>query len=207
LQPDSNNHVILPRLETERLFLTLLQPGMEQAMVDFLVANRGHFIAWDPPAPEGQGTVQYWRSQTLKSLMEFQSGSAERFVLSLRDDPGHIIGVTNFSQIARGPFQAAILGYKIAASDEGKGLMHEALQSAIGYVFNKLRLHRIQANYIPSNVRSGRLLARLGFAIEGYAKDYLFINGAWRDHILTALTNQHFETKWLVPDSQASSIS
>ena len=45
------------------------------------------------------------------------------------------------------------------------------------------------ANYIPHNERSGRLLRRLGFMVEGYARDYLFINGAWRDHILTALTN------------------
>ena len=171
-------------------------------MVDFLITNRGHFAAWDPPAPEGHDTTPYWRSQTLKSLMEFQSGSAARFVLSLRDDPARIIGAANFSQISRGPFQAAILGYKIAANDEGKGLMHEALQSTISYVFEELRLHRIHANYIPNNVRSGRLLARLGFAIEGYAKDYLFINDAWRDHVLTALTNQHFNARWLKSNSQ-----
>jgi len=118
-------------------------------------------------------------------------------VLSLRDDPACIIGAANFSQISRGPFQAAILGYKIAAASEGRGLMREALQTTICYVFEELHLHRIHANYIPSNVRSGRLLARLGFAIEGYAKDYLFINDAWRDHILTSLTNGQFNPDWL----------
>ena len=56
--------------------------------------------------------------------------------------------------------------------------MHEALQITICYAFEDLRLHRIHANHLPSNVRSGRLLARLGFAIEGYAKDYLLINDA-----------------------------
>jgi [ribosomal protein S5]-alanine N-acetyltransferase len=194
-----------PRLETERLVLTLLQPGMEQAMVDFLRANRGHFSAWDPPVPEGQDTTQYWHSQTLKSLMEFQGGCAVRFVLSLRDDPARIIGTANFTQISRGPFQAAILGYKIAAASEGRGLMREALETLICYVIEKLHLHRIHANYIPNNVRSGRLLARLGFTIEGYAKDYLYINDAWRDHILTSLTNQHFNTRWLTPDSPQNS--
>jgi ribosomal-protein-alanine N-acetyltransferase len=186
-----------PRLETERLVLTLLQPGMEQAMVDFLLANRGQFSTWDPPVPEGQDTTQYWHSQALKSLMEFQSASAVRFVLSLRDDPARIIGAANFSQISRGPFQAAILGYKIAADSEGKGLMREALRTTICYVFEELRLHRIHANYIPDNVRSGRLLARLGFAIEGYAKDYLFINDAWRDHVLASLTNGQFNPDWM----------
>lgn len=81
--------------------------------------------------------------------------------------------------------------------------MHEALQRTISYVFEELRLHRIHANYIPNNVRSGRLLARLGFAIEGYAKDYLFINDAWRDHVLTSLTNQHFNARWLKSNFQA----
>ena len=170
---------------------------MEQAMVDFLLANRGHFATWDPPDPEGHDSAQYWHSQTLRSLMEFQSGSSVRFVLSPRDDPARIIGTANFSQISRGPFQAAILGYKIAADGEGKGLMHEALQTTIYFVFEELRLHRIHANYIPDNVRSGRLLARLGFAIEGYAKDYLFINDAWRDHVLTSLTNGRFNPDWL----------
>lgn len=45
------------------------------------------------------------------------------------------------------------------------------------------------ANYVPTNERSGRLLRRLGFTVEGYARDYLFIDGAWRDHVLTSLTN------------------
>lgn len=174
-------------------------------MVDFLLANRGHFSTWDPSVPEGQDTTHYWHPQTQKSLMEFHSGSAVRFVLSPRGDAASIIGAANFTQISRGPFQAAILGYKIAAASEGRGLMREALQTTICYVFEKLHLHRIHANYIPDNVKSGRLLARLGFAIEGYAKDYLFINDAWRDHILTSLTNQHFNTRWLAPDSKPNS--
>jgi ribosomal-protein-alanine N-acetyltransferase len=67
--------------------------------------------------------------------------------------------------------------------------MQEALTGAIAYVFDELRLHRIMANYMPINERSGRLLRRLGFVVEGYARDYLFIAGGWRDHVLTALVN------------------
>ena len=50
-------------------------------------------------------------------------------------------------------------------------------------------MHRIMANYMPHNMRSGNLLAKLGFEREGYARQYLQINGEWRDHVLTALTD------------------
>ena len=68
--------------------------------------------------------------------------------------------------------------------------MREALEeAAIPFVFNKMRIHRINANYLPRNERSGGLLRRLGFTVEGYARDYLYINGRWEDHILTSCTN------------------
>jgi ribosomal-protein-alanine N-acetyltransferase len=86
-----------------------------------------------------------------------------------------------------------MLGYAIDHAHEGQGLMQEALQATIEHVFSVLRLHRIQANYVPDNERSGRLLERLGFVREGLAKDYLFINGAWRDHVLTARVNRAFD--------------
>jgi ribosomal-protein-alanine N-acetyltransferase len=67
--------------------------------------------------------------------------------------------------------------------------MSEALRATIAHVFGTLKLHRIMANHLPENTRSAALLKKLGFAVEGYARDYLFIAGAWRDHVLTALTN------------------
>jgi ribosomal-protein-alanine N-acetyltransferase len=67
--------------------------------------------------------------------------------------------------------------------------MSEALRAGIAYVFETLGFHRIQANHLPANERSARLLRRLGFSVEGYARDYLYINGAWRDHVLTSLTS------------------
>lgn len=73
-------------------------------------------------------------------------------------------------------------------------MMSEALQAVIAYAFGDLALHRLQANYQPANVRSARLLQKLGFEIEGQAKDYLFLDGAWRDHVLTSLRNPAFDT-------------
>ena len=140
-----------------------------------------------------------WRSedhktQIIKWMQEFKEGRAIRFILLLRENPENgIIGFCNFSQIFRGPFQACYLGYQIDSSFEGKGLMSEAVEKAIQYMFEEQKLHRIMANYMPSNERSSRLLSKLGFEIEGRAKKYLLINGQWEDHILTSLTNE----KWL----------
>ena len=71
--------------------------------------------------------------------------------------------------------------------------MTEALEATNRQLFDVVKLHRIQANHLPDNVRSSRLLARLGFRREGLAREYLFIRGAWRDHVLTALTNPAFD--------------
>ena len=65
--------------------------------------------------------------------------------------------------------------------------MSEAVKRAIQYMFEEQKIHRIMANYMPSNERSAQLLHKLGFTIEGLAKEYLLINGQWEDHVLTSL--------------------
>ena len=70
--------------------------------------------------------------------------------------------------------------------------MREALEAVVAHAFSKhgMHLHRIEANHQPHNARSAAVLARLGFERQGFAKDYLFINGEWRDHVMTALINR-----------------
>jgi ribosomal-protein-alanine N-acetyltransferase len=102
-------------------------------------------------------------------------------------------GMINFTTFERGPFQNCRLGYKIGAAYEGEGYMTETLQAAIRYVFKELNFHRVEANYIPKNERSGRLLKRLGFAEHGVAKNYLRIAGKWQNHILTSLTHDDWK--------------
>ena len=77
--------------------------------------------------------------------------------------------------------------------------MAEALRATNAWAFGELRLHRIMANYRPENERSARVLERLGFVCEGIARNYLFIDGAWRDHVLTSLTSPAFDPGWVEP--------
>ena len=91
------------------------------------------------------------------------------------------------SQIARGNFQSAYLGYAIGAEHRGQGYMTEALQLALRHAFLTLRLHRVEANAEPGNESSLALVRRAGFSREGFSRRYLKIRGRWRDHERWAL--------------------
>ena len=194
----------LPELRTARLTVRLARPGMQAALAEFLAANfAGHLDRWSPPATPAFFTEAFWRDRLGVAVEEFQAGRAARFVLQpAGPESGPVLGTCNYTNIVRGPFLACHLGYQIARAHEGKGLMAEALRATNDFAFRQMRLHRIMANYRPENERSGRLLDRLGFVREGFAKDYLFIDGAWRDHVLTALVNPQFDPASVEPAGQ-----
>lgn len=180
----------LPRIETERLLLTIPSEEAAPRMLAFAKDNCAHLAPWSPPEPRSYYTEEFWRNYFKAAREDFRQGRSLKLVLfDVKAPDGRVLGECNFSNIMRGPFHACFLGYKIDQRDQGRGLMYEALSAAIAYAFDVLRLHRVMANYLPINERSGRLLRRLGFTVEGYARDYLLIDGEWRDHILTALTN------------------
>jgi [ribosomal protein S5]-alanine N-acetyltransferase len=180
-------------ISTARLELIGPEPALAAEVLAFFTRNREHLAPWDPPKPEAFYSEAFQRERLVASAAAFSAGSGWRWWLRLKDSNGLLVGHLHFSQIARGVFQNAMLGYSIDAGCEGQGLMHEALRAAIAEVFSPaLNLHRIQANARPENLRSLALLQRLGFEREGLARDYLFINGAWRDHVLSALRNPGF---------------
>lgn len=69
------------------------------------------------------------------------------------------------------------------------GYMAEAIRKGIDIMFNEFGLHRIEANIMPKNKRSLRVVEKLGFVNEGTASRYLMINGKWEDHIHMVLLN------------------
>ncbi|MHB8641392.1 MAG: GNAT family N-acetyltransferase [Gaiellaceae bacterium] len=109
-------------------------------------------------------------------------------LLVVRDQDAALVGVYNFSQIARGFFQSAYLGYYAFAPTAGSGLMAEGLELVLRYAFRELKLHRVEANIQPGNARSKKLVERAGFRLEGFSPRYLKIGGRWRDHERWAIT-------------------
>jgi [ribosomal protein S5]-alanine N-acetyltransferase len=181
---------ILPAIETDRLLLTI--PGVEAApqLLAYAVENEEHLAPFEPSRPKDFFSLPFWHRRIEVHRDEFFRDRSMRLVLLRRDDPGGpILGHCNYSNFIRGAFQACYLGYSLDHRHRGRGVMREAITGSLRYVFDALKLHRVMANYLPTNERSGRLLEGLGFVVEGYARDYVFINGAYRDHVLTSLTN------------------
>ncbi|TDM08737.1 MAG: alanine acetyltransferase [Ideonella sp. MAG2] len=183
-----------PVLQTARLRLVGNHPHLGPAVADYLVRNRAHFAPWDPPTPPEFFSAEVQTERVQQGVAAFARGEAFRYWLLPLDEPERVIGSIHFSQVARGAFQNAALGYALDAAAQGQGLMHEALQAGIEEMFSpRVNLHRLQAAWQPSNLRSGAVLRRLGFVQEGLCRDYLFIHGAWRDHCLSALLNKGFD--------------
>ncbi len=178
------------RLEGARVLVTLVAPTDATALLDFHRRNRAHLKPWSPAPPADFLTPAYWRRWAAVAGGLYEQDRALRLAVRPRRAPdGPLLGQINYSTIVRGPLLTGTLGCHIDAAAEGRGLMTEALRLALDFAFGPLGLHRVTASYLPNNRRSARLLERLGFEVEGRARSLLFIDGAWRDHVLCALVN------------------
>jgi ribosomal-protein-alanine N-acetyltransferase len=189
----SDEKVAAPQLVTARLYLELATPEHAALHAEHFARNREHLRRWESRRGDVE-SADHWRELLADGLAEFEAGRSVRLAaLSRQGQARTLIARINFSQISRGVFQSCILGYAIDHEYEGRGLMNEALTASIDWMFETMKLHRVQANHLPENERSARLLARLGFVREGLARNYLYINGAWRDHVLNARLNPRFD--------------
>lgn len=179
----------VPELTSARL--RLIVPGGSAAaqLLRYNRQNEAHLRPWDPPWTERHFDIHALEDALVRDLELARDGRAYRFFIFAREGGDDVIGRVSFNEIVRGAFQACFMGYSLAASAQGHGYMTEAASAAIKYMFESAGLHRIMANYVPENERSAAVLRRLGFTVEGVAKNYLFIAGSWRDHVLTSLTN------------------
>lgn len=184
-------------LRDERMVLRVGQDGDIPQIIAFHDRNRAHFETIASPKPDEWYTTTFWEEKLRLARTPADPASIGFFVFRAEDhatqEHPEIIGFVSFANPIRGAFQACILGYGIDAGVEGQGYMTGALRLAIPYVFDQLGIHRIMANHAPTNVRSGRVLRKLGFIPEGYARDYLLVHGEWQDHVLTALTNHDWK--------------
>lgn len=178
--------------ETQRLTIRLADADDAAELIAYDRRNAAHLARWEPRRNSALAYDEAWRRTALARRRD--DAAADRgyaFLARLRDGEGAgpIVASVNLSNVVRGVFQACHLGFSADADHEGQGIAFEAVGGVVRFAFGELRLHRVMANHQPVNERSGKLLHRLGFEVEGFARDYLYIDGAWRDHVLTALVN------------------
>jgi ribosomal-protein-alanine N-acetyltransferase len=183
----------LPVLTTPRLVLRVPSAGDAEALAAFVLRNREHLRPFEPTRPDSWFTPQFWVKELPALSSRVLREELVAFILVSRfGATPTIVGCCSLTDIVRGPFQAAYLGFGLDHAHVGQGFMTEALQSVLGFAFGSLELHRVMANHVPRNERSARLLERLGFEREGFAKAYLHLDGRWQDHVLTALTSDRW---------------
>ena len=149
-------------------------------------ASRDFLQPWEPTWPADDLTRSAYRRRLGAYAQDMERGAAYPFLVFRRGDNALMGGVT-LSNIRRGVAQMGSVGYWIGQAFTRRGYTVDAVNAVTAFAFERLRLHRVEAACIPTNEASQGVLAKAGFEREGMARDYLKINGVWRDHLLFGL--------------------
>lgn len=150
-------------------------------------ASRTFLEPWEPSWAADELDRGPWRQRLSRYRREYAQGSAMSLLI-FENGKGRLTGGISMGNIRRGVAQSAQIGYWMGEEHAGKGYMGAAIRLMLEHGFGVMRLNRIEAACIPDNERSIRVLEKAGFRREGLLRSYLRINGAWRDHLLYAIT-------------------
>lgn len=176
------------RYETDRLYLRILKPNYAREVLEYYKRNREFLTEWDPLHGNDFYTGSYHKNVLKNEYYMFKDRRMARFWIFDKEDK-KIIGNVCYSNIVMGNFKSCFLGYKLDKDEINKGYMTEAIKKTVQIMFDEFGLHRIEVNIVPRNIRSLRVMEKLGFEREGFSKRYLEINGVWEDHIHFAIYN------------------
>ena len=155
--------------------------------------SREFLQPWEPSWPADDLSRAAFRRRLAAYSRDIETGLGYPFFIFSPDEQTLYGGIT-LSNVRRGVAQTATLGYWSGRPHARKGHTFKAVKALTNFAFTKLRLHRIEAACIPTNIGSRDLLLKAGFSLEGKARAYLKINGAWRDHLLFGLSQD--EAGW-----------
>ena len=145
--------------------------------------SREFLTPWEPTWPADDLSRGAFRRRIRRYTEDLRTDQSYAFLI-FRSADGRLVGGLTLANVRRGVAQAGSLGYWMGLPYVRQGYMTAAVRAVIPFAFGTLRLHRLEAACIPSNTASIRLLENTGFVREGYAREYLCINGIWQDHLL-----------------------
>ncbi len=150
--------------------------------------SRSFLTPWEPTWAPTELDKASFRRRLRRYAQEIRNDTGYPFFIFRKADH-QLVGGLTLAFVRRGVTQTVTLGYWMGEPYAGKGHMTEAATSAVRYAFETLQLHRVEAACLPNNAASVRLLQKIGFTREGYARSYLCIADRWQDHILFAIVN------------------
>ncbi|MBS1537177.1 MAG: GNAT family N-acetyltransferase [Bacteroidetes bacterium] len=168
------NHLLFPNT-----YITLLESEHIQQLTEYYTRNINYHKEWSPFPPPKFFTAEFQQEKFTTYKVLHNVGIEYRFVILAEE---LIIGTISLNAIERGVFQNGRFGYSMDENYAGKGIMTSAIQSIIRFAFSELGLHRLEANIMPRNISSRRVLEKCGFQKFGFSPQYLRINNTWEDH-------------------------
>ena len=148
--------------------------------------SRAFLEPWEPTWASNELERGGWRRRLRRYREDQRAGAAIAYFI-FHMESGALLGGITIGNIRYGVSQSAHIGYWMGERHAGKGYMQDATRTLIDHAFTAMRLHRIEAACIPDNIRSIRVLEKVGFRREGLLRSYLRINGVWQDHYLYSL--------------------
>jgi len=175
----------LPSVDGDGILLRMPQTTDFEEWSALREASRDFLAPWEPTWPDDDLTRGAFRRRIKRYAEDLRTDQGYAFLITCTTD-GALVGGLTLANIRRGVAQAGSLGYWVGLPFVRQGYMTAAVRAVIPFAFASLRLHRVEAACIPSNTGSIKLLEKTGFVREGYAREYLCINGTWQDHLLYA---------------------
>jgi [ribosomal protein S5]-alanine N-acetyltransferase len=177
------------RLTGDRVILRPPERGDWQAWSALRAESRRFLTPWEPSWSPDSLTRAAFRRRLMRYGADWRADQSYNFFLFRREDE-ELVGGIGLSNIRRGVAETGSLGYWIGESYARRGHMTGGLRLILGFAFQRLKLHRVEAACLPHNAPSRGLLLKCGFRQEGYAREYLCIDGRWQDHVLFALLRE-----------------
>lgn len=179
------------RLVGDRVFLRPPERGDYEEWATLRARSRGFLAPWEPTWPPDALSRSSYRSRLARYAEDWRTDQGYNFFIFRREDEA-LAGGVGLSNVRRGVAETASLGYWMGEPFAGRRYMTAALPLVLDFAFARLRLHRVEAACLPTNVPSRSLLLRTGFREEGYARGYLLIDGKWQDHVLFAILREEW---------------
>ncbi|MFL0253321.1 GNAT family N-acetyltransferase [Clostridium neuense] len=177
---NDNQRINILRLSGKDINVKVLTPNDATCMLDYYIRNREHLRLFEPSREESFYTFEMQKQILMEGYKQYLNGEGINFGIYVENS---LIGKIQVSNITYGVFKSAIIGYSMDQKYQGRGWMKQALSLVLNYAFNEMELHRIEASTLVDNIKSQKVLLGCGFEKLGLNRNYLYINGEWRDHI------------------------